>query len=205
MLAHRANWNECDAQNFVEKSSRRLMDLRTMQQVLRWQHASTTRLLMDFSALFLQQYAYVFRGLMRLGVLERDVRDVLQEVFLEVSHALPDYDPQRPMRPWLYAFMVRFAANYRRLARHKETTGDTQPKHAAYGAEDASHTRDLVLRALSALEDHQRTCVVMHDFEGFTAQEIADATETPLGTVYSRVRMGREAFRRAIDELEGAQ
>jgi RNA polymerase sigma-70 factor, ECF subfamily len=155
---------------------------------------------MDFSALFLQQYAYVFRGLMRLGVHERDVRDVLQEVFLEVSHALPGYDTSRPLRPWLYAFMVRFAANYRRLARHKEFSA--QPEQEVH--EDVSQTRDLVLRALAALLAEQRICVVMHDFEGFTAQEIADVTETPLGTVYSRVRMGREAFRRAIDALEGA-
>jgi RNA polymerase sigma-70 factor, ECF subfamily len=174
-----------------------------VQQVLRWQHAPATRSLMDFSALFLQHYAYVFRGLMRLGVQERDVRDVLQEVFLEVSHALPGYDPQRPLRPWLYAFMVRFAANYRRLARHKESSASLL--QGAHSSEDASHTRDLVLRALGTLEGEQRTCIVMHDFEGFTAQEIADATETPLGTVYSRVRMGREAFRRAFDDLEGAQ
>jgi RNA polymerase sigma-70 factor, ECF subfamily len=159
--------------------------------------------MMDISTLFLHEYTYMLRGLMRLGVLERDVRDVLQEVFLEVWRELPTYNSSRPLRPWLYAFMVRFAANYRRLARHREITLATLPD-ASQRSDENTNARDLVLRALESLGDEQRVCVVMHDFEGFTAQEIADATATPLGTVYSRIRMGRDTFRSSVESLEGA-
>jgi RNA polymerase sigma-70 factor, ECF subfamily len=159
--------------------------------------------MMDISTLFLDEYTYMLRGLMRLGVLERDVRDVMQEVFLEVWRELPAYDSARPLRPWLYAFMVRFAANYRRLARHREITLATLPDASQHSDANAN-ARDLVLRALESLGEEQRACVVMHDFEGFTAQEIADATATPIGTVYSRIRLGREAFRCSALLLEGS-
>jgi RNA polymerase sigma-70 factor, ECF subfamily len=112
-------------------------------------------------------------------------------------------DASRARRPWLYSFAVRYASNYRRLARHRghdsidEMTIPLTTSDADLGA------RDLVLRALSDLDFDRRTVLVMHDLEGFQASEIAEVTSTLLNTVYSRLRLARADFRAAVERLEG--
>ena len=55
---------------------------------------------------------YVWNALRRLGVREADLDDEVNEVFLRVHRQLAQYDPSRPIRPWLFAFAARVAAAY---------------------------------------------------------------------------------------------
>ena len=59
--------------------------------------------------------------------------------------------------------------------------------------------RQAVERALATLSDVQREAIALAYFSGLTQQEIAERTETPLGTVKSRVRLGLLALRRALE------
>lgn len=85
---------------------------------------------------------------------ERDLEDVANEVFLTVYRKLDDYDPTRPVRPWLFAFALRMAADYRPLARHGvELLGDRDAPAIASTGPDArlerNEARELVRRARS--------------------------------------------------------
>ena len=155
-----------------------------------------------FRDLFDAHFAFVCRALRRLGVRESDLRDVTQELFVSVHRQLETHDAARPVRPWIYSFALKHASNYRRLARlrgHDAIDEHTSPLAAPDSDVGA---RDLVLRALAKLDFDRRTVLVMHDLEGFAAPEIAEATETPLNTVYSRLRLVREDFRAAVAALE---
>jgi RNA polymerase sigma-70 factor (ECF subfamily) len=48
----------------------------------------------------------------------------------------------------------------------------------------------LVRRALMRLPDVQREAIVLSYWGGFTAEQIATSSGTPLGTVKSRIRLG---------------
>src|SRR5215472_17365750 len=72
-----------------------------------------------FRDVFAGEFDYVWTSLRRLGVHDRDLEDVAQEVFVHVHRRLDDYDPGRPLRPWLFAFAFRCASDWRRLARHR--------------------------------------------------------------------------------------
>ncbi len=153
-----------------------------------------------FHAVFHEQFGYVARSLRRLGVVPRDLEDMAQEVFLTVHVRWGDYDPSRPIRPWLFAFCFRVAANYRRLARHRyevepEAAGDVPASER--DAEDELHRaegRALVIAALDAMDFERRSLVVMHDLEGFTVPEIEALTSVPRKTIYSRLRAARDEF-----------
>jgi RNA polymerase sigma-70 factor (ECF subfamily) len=58
--------------------------------------------------------------------------------------------------------------------------------------------RVAVLAAIGSLSVVQREAIELAYFGGFTQQEIAVRTETPLGTVKSRVRLGLLALGRAL-------
>ncbi|MGD0742828.1 MAG: sigma-70 family RNA polymerase sigma factor [Acidimicrobiales bacterium] len=53
---------------------------------------------------------------------------------------------------------------------------------------DAADTTTEVRRALAALSAEQRRAVVLARFYGFTAAEVADAEQIPLGTAKTRIR-----------------
>jgi RNA polymerase sigma-70 factor (ECF subfamily) len=155
-----------------------------------------------FRGLFDAEFGYACRALRRLGVHAADVEDVAQELFVAVHRGLPAYDPGRPLRPWLFSFALRFAANYRRLARHRGHASDLELSDVPASRHSSAEARDLVLRALGELDFDRRTVVVMHDLEGFHAPEIAAQLGVPVNTVYSRLRIGRAEFQAAVEALQ---
>lgn len=133
------------------------------------------------------------------------MEDIAQELFLAVHRALPASDRTRPLKPWLFGFAVRYASNYRRLSWHRGRELDDVP--VSPKLHDKLAAKRTVLAALERLDFDKRVVLVMHDLEEFTAPEIAAELGLPLNTVYSRVRLAREAFRGFVPEEreEGAQ
>ncbi len=151
----------------------------------------------NFSAVFDNEFAYVARSLRRLGVAERDSEDTAQEVFLVVHGLLEDFDPERPIRPWLFGICYRIALRYRDLARHKrEVLGSSEPEKVDDAPDperklQQEEARALVARALDHLDVRVRAVFVMCEIDGFAVPEIARSLEIPLNTAYSRLRLGR--------------
>jgi RNA polymerase sigma-70 factor (ECF subfamily) len=159
----------------------------------------------DFQAIFAAEFSYVCRALRRLGVRQADLEDQAQEVFVSVHGKFASYDPGRAVRPWLFAFAFRAAANYQRLARHRrEQSSDAEPAsaHTPEAALADRQAQALVLSALEGVPLERRSALIMHDIDGFSAPEIADALDVPINTVYSRVRVARDEFRAALKRAE---
>jgi RNA polymerase sigma-70 factor (ECF subfamily) len=55
---------------------------------------------------------------------------------------------------------------------------------------------------LDKLDDDQRAVFIMAELEGMTANEIAMATATKPATVYSRLRLAREALARHVARIK---
>jgi len=162
----------------------------------------------DFDALFDGEFSYVWNTLRRLGISERDLEDVTHEVFLQVYMRWSAFDPARAVRPWLFGFAYRFAADYRRLARHRLVlVGDvTEIESATPGGTDVQHDEllrareaaELVELGLARLEFEQRAVFVMHDIDGCAMSEVAAALSIPVNTGYSRLRLARARFAAAV-------
>jgi RNA polymerase sigma-70 factor (ECF subfamily) len=162
----------------------------------------------EFRALYREQLAYVFRTLRRLGAAPADVDDLVQEVFTVVFKRLSDYDPRRPIQPWLFGIAFRVASMHHRSRSRRvtevagdpiELTADDAPGPEASLADRQS--RRLVLEALEALDLPQRGIFVMHDIDGQSVPEIAEALSIPLNTVYSRLRAARAHFTSRVRQL----
>lgn len=157
-----------------------------------------------FAAVYDAELDYVWRSLRRLGARGADVEDLAHEVFLVVHRRLGDYDPSRPLRPWLFGIAVRVVASGRRKrgAIGNETPPElTDPAPGADRRVEAQQARDLLVAALSRLPLDQRAVVVLHDVDGLPVPEIALALDLPINTVYSRLRLGREKLAAEVRRL----
>jgi RNA polymerase sigma-70 factor, ECF subfamily len=161
----------------------------------------------SFRALFESEFDYVWNTMRRLGVRDADTLDQTQEVFLVVHGLLPDYDASRPVRPWLFAIAYRVACRYRALARNRyEVSDDTTPEpvDAALLPDEkleAEEARALVLEAVQAIELPRRAVFLLAELEEQPVPEIAAALGIPVNTAYSRLRLAREDFERAVSRV----
>lgn len=167
----------------------------------------------DFRAIYEAFFDYVWRTLRRLGVREADLADATHEVFVVVHRRLGDFEPDRPLAPWIGGIVYRVAIHEQRRARHRrERLVDPHTLPQAAGGPDPERqamTRqraERVLTALRALDLDRRVVFVMHEMDGVPCPEIAEALGVPVNTVYSRLRVARGRFRAAVARLrEGGE
>lgn len=165
---------------------------------------------MTFQDLYETHFDFVWRTLRRMGVPEADVSDVLQEVFLTVHRKLPEFEGRSKITTWLFQISMGAARDRRRKAHHRREVLDegvlerVAPQGAAPDALLELHQEiELLDRALEALSLDQRAVFLLFELEELGGEEIAEMLQLPLGTVYSRLRLGRTAFQRAVRQLTG--
>lgn len=157
-----------------------------------------------FESVYRAEFSYVYRALRHLGAREAEVEDLAHDVFVVVHRKLAEYDPERPIRPWLFGIAYHVAARHRERAavRAEIATGDPPERAAPEPRADervaAREAWAAVQRALGELDLDQRGVLVMHDLEGHAAPEIAAALGVPLNTVYSRLRLARAKLVAAV-------
>ncbi|HKB37416.1 MAG TPA: RNA polymerase sigma factor [Gemmataceae bacterium] len=132
--------------------------------------------------------------------------DVFQNTFLQLYLKSGQYEPGRPVRPWLYTIATHQAIDaLRRGARHqavsldvqRETSGDGEAQtlmdlleNREPGPLDIAHgqeRRQRVRAAVDQLPAFLRQVLVMAYYQGLKYREIADILDIPVGTVKSRL------------------
>lgn len=159
----------------------------------------------SFRELYEENFRFVWRSLRRLGVREGDVADAVQDVFLIVHRKLSEFEGRSKMTTWLFGICLRVARDRRRLAHERLRSEDDEPVlEASDDRADVAATVErrqgiaMVERLLNNLPDEQRTVFLLFELEGMSGEQIAESLGIPLGTVYSRLRIAREAFRQAV-------
>jgi RNA polymerase sigma-70 factor (ECF subfamily) len=72
-------------------------------------------------------------------------------------------------------------------------------------ASDAKRRAQLADAILAKLPEEQRLVFVLFEVEELSGEQIAELLELPVGTVRSRLRLARDAFRREVKRLTLAQ
>jgi len=121
---------------------------------------------------------------------QRDLDDLVHDVFLEAWRHAGDYDPDRgSVKTWLFLRMRSRCLDRVRSHAHSRTdlVGEIEPPRG--GEPDAERELDgaRVWARLDTLPASQREVLELGYFRGLSFQEIADELNIPLGTVKSRV------------------
>jgi RNA polymerase sigma factor (sigma-70 family) len=158
---------------------------------------------------FEREFDYVMRTLQRLGVARDDAEDLAHEVFLVLYQTWDRYDPQRPLRAYLFGIAFRVAANHLRKRRREVVRAVLEVHHQGPAADqqlEANQARALVLRALERVPLARRTVLILHDIDELPMSEIASTLSILRFTGYSRLRKARKEFAAAVTSLlRGAQ
>lgn len=164
----------------------------------------------EFDALVERYHKQAYNIAYRMAGNHADAEDLTQEAFIRAFRFFGQYRRELPFDSWLYKIMSNvFIDRLRRKPKAKIRSLDqpviTADGEASFdvadtseGPEDAVLSKEMDVRiqaALDTLPEVFRLTVVFADIEGLSYEEIAEATNTNIGTVRSRLHRGRRLLR----------
>ena len=170
--------------------------------------AEATRALV-FADVYREYFGFVWRSARGLGVRPSAVDDVVQEIFVVVHRRLSEFEGRSTVRTWLSGIVLNVVRHHRRSivrkSPHELPNGSaedpevlpTDARGPHENAELAEGTR-LLQRLLDTLDDDKREVLVLAELEELSVPEIAEGLGLKVNTTYSRLRLAREQFERAL-------
>jgi RNA polymerase sigma-70 factor (ECF subfamily) len=131
--------------------------------------------------------------------------DVVQDVWLDVYRGLPRLRHPNSFRGWLYRIARDRAARVLRRKRplaaslNGEELASSDADSEPFTAEDAQG----IHAALDRLSTEHREVLLLRFIEDLSYEEIAQITDSPVGTVKSRIHHAKRLLRRQIEEMQG--
>jgi len=145
---------------------------------------------------------------------EAEADDLLQEIFMEIWNQARNFSAQKgkPLG-WMVTLARRRAIDglrkkqaYARAEQRLQSETEQQPDawiHNATEEEIAlSDTRFLIRKVINGLPPAQQQAIDLAFFRGMSQREIAAKTNTPLGTVKTRLELGLKKIYDGLKELK---
>jgi RNA polymerase sigma factor (sigma-70 family) len=157
-----------------------------------------------FDALFASFSAEIVAYCTWRAASRSDAQDATADVFLTAWRRLDDVPEGDAARVWLYATARRVIANQRRSYRRRAALHERLTSEAASPAEASpspggEETR--VREALRCLSPRDREVLLLAEWEGLSAAEIAGVLGCLTVTARGRLHRARRRFRAAFGEL----
>ncbi|MFD0590374.1 sigma-70 family RNA polymerase sigma factor [Paenibacillus sp. GCM10027627] len=140
---------------------------------------------------------------------ERDVDDIMSEVYIALLRSLGSYDQGRPIIPWFNGLIIRQVRSWRRgiwrsfrvLNRAKKVYG-REKGGAVDAAIEAVGNREEVLPFVNRLSHKLREVIVLKYYQDCSLESIADVLNIPVGTVKSRHSLALKQLRSFMETSE---
>ena len=152
---------------------------------------------------------YIFRMLKN----REDAEDALQDTYIKVYNSLKSFQGNSSFRTWLYKVATNVCLDHLRKQKNtanvslNQTTPDGeyefQISDDTYSPEVSAKRKaafNALNTAMNKLEEDQRQAVSLRDIHGLSYDEIAQVTDTTIGTVKSRINRARQALRKFLEK-----
>jgi RNA polymerase sigma factor (sigma-70 family) len=132
-----------------------------------------------------------------------DAEDIAQDSFIAAYRALPRFDSERPLRPWLLKITANTARNRRRslgrylnvLKRWANEWTDEADAEAQAGDVLAA---DALLAAVRRMSEADQTVIYLRYYLELSVAETAQALDIEPGTVKSRLNRALGRLRESV-------
>src|SRR6266487_1846843 len=144
---------------------------------------------------------------------EAEADDLLQEIFMEIWNQAKNFSAQKgkPLG-WMVTLARRRAIDglrkkqaYARAEERLKNETEQQPDAWVHNATEEeivlSDTRALIRKVIAGLPPPQQQAIDLAFFKGMSQREIAAKTNTPLGTVKTRLELGLKKIYDGLKEL----
>ena len=139
---------------------------------------------MAFNFLMNKYYARVYASLLSFTKSHQDSEDLTQQTFLKVWQQLKTFRGDSAFFTWVYRIAINLAKNY--------------VSSSGYKKQKLNISVDQSLKNIKffidSMPESLRTAFTMREQEGLSYDEISKITETPIGTVRSRIFRARESI-----------
>jgi RNA polymerase sigma-70 factor, ECF subfamily len=145
---------------------------------------------------------------------ESEADDLLQEIFMEIWNQAKNFSAHKgkPLG-WMVTLARRRAIDglrkkqaYARAEERLQSETEQQPDAWVHNATEQEisfgDTRQLVRKVISGLPPAQQQAIELAFFRGMSQREIAANTNTPLGTVKTRLELGLKKIYDGLKELQ---
>jgi RNA polymerase sigma factor (sigma-70 family) len=159
-----------------------------------------------FGNLVMNHHAAIYMMIYRMTGDVSLSEDATQQAFIKAWLHLPTYQPRSSLRSWLSRIAMNTCLDSlrreKRFVLDEESISETRdpqpgPESALINKQRSQTIRD----ALLALNDSNRSVLVLREFSGMSYQEIASVLNIPLGTVMSRLNTARVQLRSILQPL----
>ena len=139
-----------------------------------------------------------------------DAQDLAQEAFLRAFRALDRFDPTRRFGAWMYAITARLCIDVHRQKRHRFLSLSV-PEQGTAGEErewelpdtgpgplDEAEQTELGAQLdayIARLSPDYRVAILLRHAHDLSYEEIAEALDTPVGTIKARIHRARSQLR----------
>jgi len=133
-----------------------------------------------------------------------DANDAVQDTLLKAFRAIRDFDPSRPLKPWLCRICTNCCVD---AVRSRKREGESLDQHEYMLADDGEQVDDSatgsiregqVMDAIDRLPDKYRKIIVMRHLRHMDVIEIAEELHKPEGTIKSWLFRARALLKKDL-------
>jgi RNA polymerase sigma-70 factor, ECF subfamily len=134
--------------------------------------------------------------------------DIGQEVFIKLYYSLSEFRGEAKLSTYIQKIAVNLTLNEikrrKRFFSRFSQKGNNEMHEfevADYDTEERKEAKEIVNKALVAMDPKFRIIVTMRMLQGYSTKETAEILDLPLGTVLSRLSRAQEQLRNILEKL----
>lgn len=152
---------------------------------------------------------YIYMRLYQLDPTNDNIKDLMQDVMLRVTRSLKNLKNPKRFQSWLSQIITNIFFDELRKKRRKMNTVSLDsffseeenskaekdiecPKDSPDKCSESLEMKCIIRRAISELDEPYRAVITLRELQGFSYDEIAQATGSSVGTVKSRIARARQ-------------
>ena len=154
-----------------------------------------------FNILMNKYYPRVYASIFSFIKSKEDSEDLSQQTFIKVWQQLHTFRGDSAFFTWVYRIAINLAKNFVTSSGFKKQKINTSIEDAEIDVSSFDDIESAVIHNesleeisnfIDSLPESLKTAFVLRESEGKSYEEIATSTETPIGTVRSRIFRARE-------------
>ena len=161
----------------------------------------------QLNTLFAEKYQNLYRLAFAWCHQAAQAEDLVQETLLKALEKSKDIENLEHLDAFLVTIMRNTFLDIMRFNKRWQWTNEDEIDQ--FFAQDCSETEmiaqqnsECLCKAMASLPFEQREAIALVDLQGFSYQQIAEITDTPIGTVMSRISRGRESLLKRMKHIE---